>query len=784
MSDELITVTIDGVDVEVPKGTLAIRAAEAAGTQIPRFCDHPLLDPAGACRQCLVEVPDAGNGRPMPMPMSSCTLECAPGMKIDTQKTSANAKSAQEGVLEFLLLNHPLDCPICDKAGECPLQNQAMEHGQAETRYAGAKRKQPKPVPVSPQILIDRERCVLCTRCTRFADQIAGDPFVALAGRGAGQHVGTFGDDPSGSYFSGNIVQLCPVGALTSKSYRFASRPFDLVSTATTCEHCAAGCQLRADHRHFQVSRRLAADTPEVNEQWLCDKGRFAFVSARGDDRVNWPLIRENGELRVASWPEALRTAAVGLKTAGDSVGVLTGGRLTVENAYAYSRFARAVLGVDNIDFRTRPASAEEAEFLAVSVAGRRLGDGVSYADLEAASRVVLIGLEPEDEAPIVFLRLRKAVRKKGLKVVTVAALRSRGSRKLDAELVAALPGLEAAVLDGLNLDADTVVLVGERAALMPGLLGALAGATARVAWVPRRAGDPGAVEAGCLPGLLPGGRPLADQAARAEVEAIWGPVPSHPGLDASGMLDAASAGALRALVVGGAEPADFRSAAKVSQALRGAGFIVCLESRFSDIAQEADVVLPVALVEEQAGTFQNWEHRPGKVGLVNEKSAALPDLRVLAALADALGKPLGLKSTAQAATELAALGSWGGQRPAMGPLASRVVGELADADFFLATWRQLIDFGRGQDGEENLAATARPSAVRLNQAAAAKLGVGDGGPVLLSGPDGSVRLPIAIDDSVMDGVCWAPANSPGSVMSDLGAVHGSLVALQAGGIA
>ena len=783
MSAELITVTIDGTDVEVPKGTLAIRAAEQLGVGIPRFCDHPLLDPAGACRQCLVEVTDMGNGRGMPMPMSSCTLECAPGMKFDTQRTSAVAEQAQKGILEFLLINHPLDCPICDKAGECPLQNQAMAHGQAETRYDGAKRSYPKPVPVSPQILLDRERCVLCTRCTRFADQIAGDPFVALAERGAHQQVGSYPDDPSGSYFSGNIVQLCPVGALTSASYRFSSRPFDLVSTATTCEHCAAGCQLRTDHRHFQVLRRLAADTPEVNEEWACDKGRFAFVSARGDDRVAWPLVREDGELRVASWTEAIDAAVAGLRAAGESVGVITGGRLTVENAYGYSKFARAVLGTNNIDFRSRPASAEEAEFLAASVAGRRLGDGVTYAELEAAARVVLIGFEPEDEAPIVFLRLRKAVRKKGLKVVTVAALLSRGSRKLNAELVPAVPGFEAKALAKAKLDENTIVLVGERAALMPGVLAALAGAEAKVAWVPRRAGDRGAVEAGCLPNLLPGGRPVADPRARDQVAAAWGreSVPSADGLDAAEMLEQVDAGRVRALVIAGAEPADFASAQQVSAALRHASFVVCLESRFSDLAQAADVVFPVALIEEQAGTFWNWEHRPGRVGLVNAQTSALTDLRVLAALADGLGAPLGLRTTAEAAAELAALGRWTDERAAIGGSASRIVGDIAADDYLLATWRQLLDFGRGQDGEERLAETARRSVVRVNPAAAAGLGVSEGDWLTITGPDGSGRLPVAIDDSVIDGVCWAPSNSPDSVMSDLGVVHGTPVKLKAG---
>ena len=409
---ELVTCTIDGQQVSVPKGTLIIRAAESIGTAIPRFCDHPLLDPAGACRECLVEIPDAGNGRGFPKPQPSCTMPVAEGMVVKTQVSCEMARKAQKGMLEFLLINHPLDCPICDKGGECPLQNQAMANGRGESRYDGVKRTYPKPINISAQVLLDRERCVLCQRCTRFADQIAGDPFINLQERGAVSQIGAYQGDDFNSYFSGNVIQICPVGALTSAEYRFRSRPFDLVSTVTTCEHCAAGCQLRTDHRHYEVKRRNAGNLPDVNEEWNCDKGRFAFRYGRGDDRVTTPLVRHNGVLEPASWAEALQTAAAGLTKAGTSVGVLTGGRLPVETCLSWSRFARVVLGTNNVDFRSRPHSAEEAAYLAARVAGHSLEESVTYADLETASRVVLVDLEPEDECPMIFLRLRKAWRR------------------------------------------------------------------------------------------------------------------------------------------------------------------------------------------------------------------------------------------------------------------------------------------------------------------------------------------------------------------------------------
>ena len=373
----------------MPKGTLLIRAAEQLGIQIPRFCDHPLLDPAGACRQCLVEVTDMGNGRGMPKPAASCTTTVMPGMVVKTQLTSPVADKAQQGVMELLLINHPLDCPVCDKGGECPLQNQAMSNGRAETRFHDHKRTFPKPVAVSAQVLLDRERCVLCQRCTRFSDQIAGDPFIDLLERGAQQQIGTSTDTPFQSYFSGNTVQICPVGALTGASYRFRARPFDLMSTPSVCEHCSSGCAQRTDWRRGKVTRRLAGEDAAVNEEWNCDKGRWAFHYATQTDRLLAPLVRDaDGELVETSWPEALEAAARrsgrGSRNGG-GVGVLPGGRLTEEDAYAYAKFARVALDTNDIDFRARPHSAEELAFLGAAVAGTSPETGgVTFADLEA----------------------------------------------------------------------------------------------------------------------------------------------------------------------------------------------------------------------------------------------------------------------------------------------------------------------------------------------------------------------------------------------------------------
>jgi NADH-quinone oxidoreductase subunit G len=791
--EKLVTLTIDDVEVSVPEGTLVIRAAELVGVQIPRFCDHPLLDPVGACRQCLVEIPDAGNGRPIPKPQASCTLPVAPGMVVKTQATSSVADKAQQGIMEFLLINHPLDCPVCDKGGECPLQNQAMSNGRGESRFLEQKRTFVKPINISAQVLLDRERCVLCARCTRFSEQIAGDPFIALIERGALQQVGIYEKEPFESYFSGNTIQICPVGALTSSSYRFRSRPFDLVSTPSVCEHCASGCALRTDHRRGKVTRRLAGDDPEVNEEWNCDKGRFAFHYARQGDRLTRPLVRDedSGELRPASWPEAFTVAARGLASAGGQVGVLAGGRLPAEDAYAYGKFARAVLGTNDIDFRARPHSAEEADFLAAAVV---VQSRVSYADLEAARAVVLAGFEPEEESPIVFLRLRKAFRKHGARVYSLAPLATRGLGKLGGQVLPTAPGAEAEVLRGLAdngevaLDGGGVILVGERLATVPGALSAaleLSRTTgARLAWVPRRAGERGALEAGCLPGLLPGGRPVADASARVDVAAAWGvdTLPSRAGRSTDQMLAAAAAGDLGALVVGGVEPADLADPHMARAALTTVPFLVSLEIRASEVTEFADVVFPVAPVAERSGSFVDWEGRVRPFTNVLRTPGVLPDVRVLAGIAEELRGPgLGFRTVEQVQAEMSELGPWDGPRAPKPTVPAAAVPSPGVGQAVLATWRHLIDDGRSQDGEPYLKATGPAAVARVSAETAASIGVVDGGEVTLSTERGRVTFPVVVTE-MADGVVWVPQNSAGiSLNRDLGALSGDVVRISGG---
>jgi len=735
VTTQTVTVTVDGVVVEVPVGTLIIRVAEMLGTAIPRFCDHPLLDPVAACRMCLVEI--EGQGKPQP----SCAVTVADGMVIKTQHTSEMAEKAQAGVMEFLLINHPLDCPICDKGGECPLQNQAMTNGQGETRFEGTKRTFPKPINVSAQVLLDRERCVSCARCTRFADQIAGDPFIELLERGAKQQVGTSEDQPFDSYFSGNTIQICPVGALTSAKYRFRSRPFDLISTPTACEHCASGCALRTDVRRSTVMRRLAWDAPEVNEEWNCDKGRFAFPYTN-EGRLTHPLVRDDsGNLVPASWPEALRVAAAGLAKTGTATAVLSGGRVTIEDAQSYASFARDVLGTNDVDFRARAVSNEETAFLANHVANKSLD--VTYGDLEVAKSVLLVSFEPEDESPIVFLRLRKAALSGTTKVYAVAPYTSAGLAKMKGTLLVAGPREEVSVIASAasHLSSESVVLVGERAAQIPGALAAVvelvANTGAKLAWIPRRAGDRGALDAGLLP---------------------------ISGRNTSEIISATGS-AIKGLVVGGVSPEDVDG--DLMAAIEKAQFVVSLETRHTDITAEADVVLPVAVVTEKAGTFRNWEGRDRSFGAVVPTPGALSDADVLAELARELGKSITAKDFWATAT-----------KPALKAesLTAEVVGS---GQAVLSTWRHLLDKGSLQSGEPYLAATARVAVVRVGPVTAQKLNLVDGASATVECCGNSASAPLIVTAGMAEDVVWLPANSEGS---SLNLPSGCVVTVSPGG--
>jgi NADH-quinone oxidoreductase subunit G len=779
MSDRPTTVkvTIDGQELEVPPGTLVIRAAELLGTIVPRFCDHRLLAPLGACRQCLVEV--AGQRKPL----TACTTTVTDGMEVKTQVTSEVARAGQEGNLELLLINHPLDCPMCDKGGECPLQDQTLAHGPGETRFVETKRHYEKPIKISETVLLDRERCVLCARCTRFSSEIAGDPFIELFERGALEQVAIYEDQPYESNYSGNVVQICPVGALTSPSYRFQARPFDLSSTDGVCNHCASGCNLRIDARRGLVTRQLARDNDDVNEAWNCDRGRYGFAYAQSPQRVLIPQLSEDGKLRTAPWSEALRRAADGIRAArAKGVGVLVGGHLTDQDAYALQKLARVALGTNNVDARTWPEDTGGAAATSL-VAGRGPEDGVpTYRDLEAARAVVVVDLDPHEESPILWLRLRKAAMRRGVPVVAVG---SRPGRLAEfATVVATLPGGQAEALQRLGRgegdagglltgegDGEVIVLAGWRGGATGGLAAAAELASTlggRFAWVPRRAGDRWALDVGARPDLLPGGRPVADAAARGELGEAWGAeLPEAPGLGGPAMVAAAAAGELGVLILVGVDLVRDHGPRELATQALERSFVIAVDHEVNDTTSQADVLLPGVVHAETEGTFTDWEgrvqatHRAVPVGGAAQEIWDLADQ-----LAIRLGADLGLHRRDQVVAETnvfrrrpqglaPAAGEPGGEPLSTAP-------EEHEDGLALVTYPLLIDAASMLARASDLNRETPDAFVELHPDDAARLGLADGDRAEVDfGEDRTAQLPVRVAPTVAPGCAFVPANQP-----------------------
>ncbi|HSK96204.1 MAG TPA: NADH-quinone oxidoreductase subunit G [Euzebyales bacterium] len=802
MADDQVTFTMDGQELTVPKGTLLIRAAEMLQITIPRFCDHPLLEPVAACRQCLVEI--EGQRKPM----TSCSTPAADGMVVRTHLTSDIAREGQEAQLEFLLINHPLDCPMCDKGGECPLQDQTLAHGPGASRFVERKRRYLKPVPISPLVGLDRERCVLCARCTRFSKEISGDPFIELFERGALEQVAIYEDEPYHSYFSGNVVQICPVGALTSKDYRFGARPFDLRAVDGICNQCSGGCNLRIDMRNGRIERQLARTNMAVNEMWLSDKCRHGYHFVGHPTRIVEPSARNDlGAVEPTSLGAAVRAAAGRLRAALDAggpeaVGVLTGGNLTDEDAYAASRFARDVLGTDNVDFRRSVRTTEELPVLG-AVAGTF---GPTFDDVEHAGVVVLAGLDPEEEAPGLYLRLRKAVRRHGQRIVAVGP--SLGSvTDVAWRWIRTAPGGEARILRLLSGKGDppregsdlasvgaaldeaveaaaggpgVVVLAGERLAQSPsGLAAAAELATAgdgrAFAWVPRKAGARGAVEAGLLPGLLPGGRALDEPGPVADV---WSRVPAQAGLDTRGMLQAAADGRLRALYLIGVDPIrDFEDAALARAALERVDSVIVQDLLTTDTTRYADVVLPAAAPQERVGSFTNWEgRRQAFPQVVPPAGLCLEDWDLLRLVSRALGRDLGWERATDVRREAAPLMAAGhaahdrlAQLRSEEPPAPDRDGD-GDGQLTVEAVPPLLGRGSMLRGADALLATARPVEAWVHPDDARAAGVADGDPVVVAGPEGRIELPVRVTDRVAAGCVRLPQNAtddPLGVLAD-----------------
>ncbi len=792
MSDH-VTVTIDGRKLEVPAGELLIEAAQEHGTYIPRFCWHPRMKPVGMCRMCLVEL-ETPRG---PAIVTACTTPVSDGMVVHTRNETV--QRMQEGVLEFLLINHPLDCPVCDRGGECPLQDHVMAYGPGESRFVEEKRHFEKPIPISELVLLDRERCILCARCTRFSEEISGDPLIEFTDRGNGVHIATFPDLPFSSYFSGNTVQICPVGALTATAYRFRARPWDLEAVESTCMHCTAGDRINLQASHNEVVRILGVDVEPTNQGWLSDRCRFGFQYVGSPDRLTVPLIRdgEQGHTEV-TWSEALDLAATRIGevlagSGGQSVAVLGGARLTNEDAYALSKFARVVLGTNHVD--AQMDDGLDPQFLAATV------DRALISDLDSAKAILVWGPDLKEEHPTLYLRVRRAAQELGAALVVVhprrTGLDDRATHKLTYR-----PG------EGADLLTELVAGSGRasqaRQALSEGPVVGLVGRTgygedprlaeavaafvrtlpdARILPLARRANIYGALDMGLAPTLLPGRVSVGGEGARSIAEA-WGGLAEHPGLDTRGILEAAAAGDIEVLFLVGADPLrDVPDGALARRALERVPFVVAIDQFLTDSSRLADVVFCADGFAEKEGTVTNLEGRVQKVNrIVPGPGQTRPDWSILDDLARRLGVELGFGSAEAISKEIADVApayrgvTWdrldweerdgivvpdGGEAP-LRFVPADTPGTRAGGDLVLHLARVMYDDGVTVRHSPSLAGLAPGAAVHLHPDDAARLGLASAETARVVTEQGEATLPIRLDDTLHRGVVYVPFNQPG----------------------
>jgi NADH-quinone oxidoreductase subunit G len=760
---EAVAITVNGKPVEARKGELVIAAAERAGVYVPRFCYHPRMSSVGMCRQCMVEI-DTGRG---PALQPSCMITVAPDMKVETE--SPTALRAQEGMIELLLANHPLDCPVCDKGGECPLQDQAYSHGPGESRYVEAKRNYEKPIPISDNVLLDRERCILCDRCTRFADEVAGDKLIHFIHRGNLTQVNTFPDEPFASYFSGNVVQICPVGALTAKPYRFKARPWDLDEVESTCTTCSVGCRISIHASRDQVLRHQGVDTGSegdtrsVNWGWLCDRGRFNFESGDHETRLADPLVRTDDGHQPTSWAGALAIAEQLIRSAG-SIGLLGGARSTNEGAFAWARLADA-LGIEHRD-------AQLGDGLPASVLG------LPRATIEQAANaatVVLLAPDLKEELPVLYLRLRAAAEQRRVRIIEIAA-KSSGMTRYAWRTIAHRPGAGGAEITKAFADpaiagqlaSGDVVVIGGRGNLAESESAAMASLAAVLAAAP---------DARVLPALRRGNVVGALQLGLA---------PRSADRDALATLRLAADGKLDVLILLGADPInDCPDTDLARRALAGAGRVIAIDAARSDSIQQADLVLPAAAFGEQDGTTTNLEGRVTRVAQkVTAHGTARPDWMIAAELAMMLGHDLGFASLAEATAAIAAtvagfeaVTDTGLDESPAGVMTTAPAATLesysADAapssyDYRLVVSRKLYDRAVATAMSPSLASLAPGAAAYLHPHDFDKVGVAAGTEVSLIGAQGAVVLPLHPDATVAKGTVWAPFNQPGARASDL----------------
>jgi NADH-quinone oxidoreductase subunit G len=658
-ASQRVTLVVDGVEVEAPEGTMLVDAAKHGDVEIPVFCYEPKLGPpVGACRMCLVEIEG------IPKLQTACSTPARDGMVVYTQ--TDRVKEAHRAIVEFLLVNHPLDCPVCDKGGECPLQDIAMGWGPGHSRFTDQKRHFQKPAPLSPLVRIDRERCILCYRCVRFSQDVAEDEQLQLLERGAATYVGTFDERPYIAPFHGNIIELCPVGALTSEAYRFRARPWDIEDAGSVCTLCPAQCNVMFTVRDEVVQRVLARDNPAVDDGWLCDKGRFGFQMIASDDRITGPRVGD----RPATWGEALDLAAERLRAAGARTAAIVGGQTSNEEGYLTQRIVRRALG--SADVASSARGSVDPRVLAALGAPEL---GAATADIDGAESVLVLGCDPLDAMPIIDLRLRKAIRRTGVRL-TVASERPTALDGGAEETARYAPGDAPAFLAALaralgpdegpagdepyGADAEriagelrpgsTVIVWGERIGQWPDGAAALAALLdcakalradadgCGLLEIPEAANARGLREVGCVPGCGPGFSP------------------AEPGRDSEVVRNALAAGELDAIVLLNADPVrDYPGGPQWAEALRKARFVLCVSAFENESAKLADVVLPAETHAEKEGTVTHPDGRIQRLrASVPHPGEVRPGWHWLAELSARLGDETGIDSALDALAALA----------------------------------------------------------------------------------------------------------------------------------
>ena len=753
-----VSITINGATVAARKGEMIIEATDRTDDFVPRFCYHPRMKPVGMCRQCMVEV-DTPRG---PMMVVSCMTPVAEGQTVRTD--TEQVKRAQEGMIELLLANHPLDCPVCDKGGECPLQDQAFSHGPGESRYVEEKRHYEKPIPISDLVFLDRERCILCDRCTRFASDVAGDALISFTHRGNNTQILTFPDEPFASYFSGNTVQICPVGALTAQPYRFKARPWDLEQRESTCTSCSVGCRIVVQASRDEVLRYQGVDSDPVNWGWLCDRGRFNFQSVNSPDRLTTPLIKRDNELQSTSWSDALETVARTLRMAsGSSIAILGGARGTNEDAFAWSQLADA-LGVTMRDAQLDDGLP--ARILSYT--------GATIDSTCASDTVVLLSPDIKEELPVLYLRLRDAAVNKGLRIIEIAT-HDTGLTPYAWKSLRYEPGQSSAAVRSMLADADiaqqlnkgTVTVVAGRANLAESSEFAMAAVDTLVASVSNVKVLP-VLRRGNVRGAL-----------------SLGLAPSN-GVDAAHILEASANGKIDCLILLGADPmSDVPDADLARRGIAGARFVVSIDTTLSTSTQHADVVLPAAGFAEKSGTTTNFEGRVTDVAQqITARGTSRPDWMIAVELAYKLGHDLGVMSLEDIQQRMVSYA------PAFAALASHVelrrdgvvinvpvtttsgveptASEKSSYGFRLIVGRKMYDNAVGTATSPSLVNLAPGAAAFIHPLDLDRIGVHEGTSVRIGNDASTVVLPVHASDGVERGTVFVPFNQPGIDIREL----------------